>query len=165
MYGKKQWKGREVEGRYSDMMTYFVRELMINENTGRLMPIGIDGIDVDKLTDYPHYYFTVEYMQHVLKDAITGNTPTRELDIIRKILDTTNCVVTIETNDVLFNLIPTDLFNRCHVIYRIQSEIVQKLKDTDTLSIDAGWYRCHMVAKMHFQETTPASYKYDENEL
>lgn len=159
MYGKKQWRGRECEGRYSDMMTYFVRDLIINENNGRIIPVGQGGIDVDKLTDYPHYYFTVEYMQRVTE---TFTTPSMELDIIRKILDTTNCVVTIETNDTLFKLIPTDLFNRCHVIYRIQSEIVQKLKDTDTLSIDAGWYRCHMIAKMNLQETTPDSYKYDE---
>ena len=27
MYNKKQWKGREVEGRYSDLMTMFVRDL------------------------------------------------------------------------------------------------------------------------------------------
>ena len=27
MYGKDQWRGREVEGRYADMMTYFVRDL------------------------------------------------------------------------------------------------------------------------------------------
>ena len=30
MYGKHQWKGREVEGRYSDMMTFFVRDLNHN---------------------------------------------------------------------------------------------------------------------------------------
>jgi hypothetical protein len=27
MYGKNQWRGREVEGRYSDMMTWFIRSL------------------------------------------------------------------------------------------------------------------------------------------
>ena len=36
MYGKDQWRGREVEGRYSDMMTYFVRNLG-------------DGINVENL--------------------------------------------------------------------------------------------------------------------
>jgi hypothetical protein len=30
MYGKHQWKGREVEGRYSDLMTFFVRDLNHN---------------------------------------------------------------------------------------------------------------------------------------
>jgi len=28
MYGKKQWRGREVEGRYSDIMTFFIRDLI-----------------------------------------------------------------------------------------------------------------------------------------
>jgi len=55
MYGKDQWIGREVEGRYSDMMTFFVRD------------IG-DGIDVDDLSQYPHYYFTIEYMKKSLLD-------------------------------------------------------------------------------------------------
>ena len=27
MYNKKQWRGRECEGRYSDLMTMFVRDL------------------------------------------------------------------------------------------------------------------------------------------
>jgi hypothetical protein len=48
MYGKDQWRGREVEGRYADMMTYFVRD------------IG-EGIDVKDIQEYPHYYFTIEY--------------------------------------------------------------------------------------------------------
>jgi hypothetical protein len=115
MYGKKQWRGLEVEGRYSDIMTFFVRELINNK-----------------------------------------------LSVIRHILDTTNCAVTIEAaNDTLKN-IPVDLVNRCHIIYRIIDDAVQLLKDTDTLSIDAGWYRCHMISKMHMQETKPTSYMYDE---
>jgi hypothetical protein len=32
MYGKKQWRGLEVEGRYSDIMTFFVRELDDDKN-------------------------------------------------------------------------------------------------------------------------------------
>jgi hypothetical protein len=56
---------------------------------------------------------------------------------------------------------PPDLVNRCHIIYRIQDKALQVLKDTDTLSIDAGWYRCHMIAKMHMQETKPANYMFD----
>jgi hypothetical protein len=77
MYGKKQWRGREVEGRYSDLMTFFVRELINNK------------LDVDKYTTYPHYYFTIEYMKKIHDND-------QYLSIIRHILDTTNCVVTIE---------------------------------------------------------------------
>jgi hypothetical protein len=84
------------------------------------------------------------------------------IDIIRNILDNTNAVVTIEANKDILTDISTDLFNRCHIIYRIEDTALQLLKATDTLSIDAGWYRCHMIAKMHMQETTPDSYKFDE---
>jgi hypothetical protein len=145
MYGKKQWRGLEVEGRYSDIMTFFVRELINNK------------LSVKEYKDYPHYYFTIEYMRQLI-----FHDNSQYLSVIRHILDTTNCAVTIEAaNDTLKN-IPVDLVNRCHIIYRIIDDGVQLLKDTDTLSIDAGWYRCHMISKMHMQETKPTSYMYDE---
>jgi hypothetical protein len=143
MYGKKQWRGREVEGRYSDIMTFFVRELVNNK------------LEVKSYTEYPHYYFTIEYMRQIEDNA-------QYLSIIQHILDTTNCAITIEAAKDTLKNIPVDLVNRCHIIYRIQDDAVQLLKDTDTLSIDAGWYRCHMIAKMHMQETKPTSYMYDE---
>ena len=96
MYGKQQWRGREVEGRYSDIMTFFVRELG-------------DGIDVEYLNEYPHYYFTIEYMERCFEN-------TAEINAIREILDTTNCAVTIEATADTIERIPPDLFNRCHVM-------------------------------------------------
>jgi hypothetical protein len=142
MYGKKQWRGREVEGRYSDMMTYFVRDAK-------------DKLDVKVLQEYPHYYFTIEYMLKCFED-------TDKVAIIREILDTTNCAVTIEANDKTIERIPPDLFNGCHIIYRIQDTAVQKLKDTDTLSIDAGWYRVSQVTKCNMMHINPDNYKFDE---
>jgi hypothetical protein len=141
MYGKAQWKGKEVEGRYSDMMTYFVRDLEF-------------GFHED-LNEYPHYYFTIEYMKKCYEE-------TDEINQIRHILDETNCVVTIEANDITLKRLPPDLFNRCHIIYRIHDENVQKLKKTDTLSIDAGWYRVHQIMKCNLMEINPDDYKFDE---
>ena len=143
MYGKDQWIGREVEGRYSDMMTFFVRD------------IG-DGIDVDDLSQYPHYYFTIEYMKKSLLDN------DKYLPAIREILDTTNNVVTLEASNATFDALPPDLFNRCHIIYRINDGAVQKLKETDTLSIDAGWYRVHQITKCNMMEINPDNYKFDQ---
>jgi len=144
MYGKDQWIGREVEGRYSDMMTFFVRD------------IG-DGIDVDDLSQYPHYYFTIEYMKKSLLDD-----DDKYLPAIREILDTTNNVVTLEASNATFDALPPDLFNRCHIIYRINDGAVQKLKETDTLSIDAGWYRVHQATKCNMMEINPDNYKFDQ---
>ena len=144
MYGKDQWTGREVEGRYSDMMTFFVRKLG-------------DGINVDDLSQYPHYYFTIEYMQKSILDD-----DNRYLPAIREILDTTNSVVTLEASNATFGVLPPDLFNRCHIIYRIKDDAVQKLKKTDTLSIDAGWYRVHQIMKCNLMEINPDDYKFDE---
>ena len=142
MYKKQQWRGREVEGRYSDIMTLFVRELG-------------DGIDVEDLHDYPHYYFTIEYMQNCFENS-------KQIAAIREILDETNCAVTIEANTETIKRIPPDLFNRCHIIYRIQDDAVQFLKDTDTLSIDAGWYRVSQITKCNMMHINPDNYKFDE---
>jgi hypothetical protein len=148
MYNKKQWAGREVEGRYSDLMTMFIRELEqnVNENS--------HGLCVDNLSDYPHYYFTIEYMRKCSEN-------TQYIHTIRWILDSSNMAVTIEADKDTLERIPPDLVNRCHIIYRICDNALQVLKDTDTVSIDAGWYRCHMIAKMHMQETKPANYIHD----
>jgi hypothetical protein len=145
MYGKKVWKGLEVEGRFSDIMTVFVRELIDNK------------LPVNDLKEYPHYYFTIEYIASMIESR-----DSKHFLAIREILDTTHAVVTIEANKATLKGISTDLVNRCHIIYRIQDDALQLLKATDTVSIDAGWYRCHMIAKMHMQETTPDSYKFDE---
>jgi hypothetical protein len=142
MYGKKQWRGLEVEGRYSDIMTFFVRDLV----NGKL--------DVKNITEFPHYYFTIEYMSKC-------SDQTTEIQIIRDILDTTNCAVTIEANSETIKQIPPDLFNRCHIIYRIQDDVMQRLKDTDTLSIDAGWYRVSQITKCNMMHINPDNYKFD----
>lgn len=142
MYGKHQWRGREVEGRYADLMTLFVRELG-------------NGIQVKDLQEYPHYYFTIEYMKRCFEN-------TAEVEAIRNILDSSNCAVTIEANTDTIRRIPPDLINRCHIIYRIQDDALQVLKDTDTLSIDAGWYRVHQITKCNMMEINPSNYKFDE---
>ena len=148
MYGKKQWKGREVEGRYSDLMTFFVRELDFSNKNSY-------GLDIKNLNEYPHYYFTIEFMKKSLKEE-------HYLETLRWILDNSNSAVTMEANEETLTAIKPDLFNRCHVIYRISDPYLEMLKATDTLSIDAGWYRVHQVTKCNMMEISPDNYKFDE---
>ena len=148
MYGKHQWKGREVEGRYSDMMTFFIRDLNHNMRSTY-------GLEVKNLNEYPHYYFTIEYMKKSMKDD-------KYLETLRWILDESNSVVTIEASNETVDTIKPDLFNRCHIIYRIADPYLEMLKATDTLSIDAGWYRVHQVTKCNMMEISPDIYKFDE---
>ena len=97
MYGKNQWKGREVEGRYSDLMTFFVRELdFTNKNSY--------GLDIKNINEYPHYYFTIEFMKKSLKEE-------HYLETLRWILDNSNSAVTIEANEETLTAIKPDLFN------------------------------------------------------
>jgi hypothetical protein len=148
MYGKNQWKGREVEGRYSDLMTFFVRELEFNNKNSY-------GLDIKNVNEYPHYYFTIEFMKKSLKEQ-------HYLETLRWILDNSNSAVTIEANEETLTAIKPDLFNRCHIIYRISDPYLEMLKATDTLSIDAGWYRVHQVTKCNMMEISPDNYKFDE---
>ena len=135
MYGKRYWYGKEVEGRLSDIETEFVR--------GQL-PKNYE--------EYPHVYFTIEYIEMC---CTHGNW-----DDIHNILETRQ-YVTVEANSKTMAKIPMSIFNRAHVIYRIQDEFVAKLKNTDTLSIDAGWYRVHQITKCNMMEINPDDYKFD----
>lgn len=151
MYGKKQWRGREVEGRYSDLMTYFVRELYEDD-------------DIEEIVDlYPHFYFTIEYVTKMIDPTMGAGTRDRHMKVIRAILDKTFNAVTLEANAATLKKIPIDMFNRCHIIYRIQDDAVQHLKDTDTFSVDAGWYRVSQVTKCNMMHINPDNYKFDED--
>ena len=149
MYGKKEWRGKEVEGRYSDIMTYFIRELD-------------KDIETDMIAMYPHFYFTIEYVIKMLSGA--GGSATKEfyLTQIRTILDSSYNAVTLEANSETLKKIPVDLINRCHIIYRVQDDALQYLKDTDTFSVDAGWYRVSQVTKCNMMHINPDNYKFDE---
>lgn len=149
MYGKKQWKGKEVEGRYSDIMTYFIREID-------------KDIDAEIIAMYPHFYFTIEYVTKMLEGAGGATTKEFYLNQIRTILDSSYNAVTLEANSQTLKKIPVDLFNRCHIIYRVQDDALQYLKDTDTFSVDAGWYRVSQVTKLNMMHINPDNYKYDE---
>jgi hypothetical protein len=138
MYAKSYWYGREVEGRYSDIETVFVR-----------------GAIPENYKDYPHIYFTIEYV----RDAIVSNN----WKDVHKILDTKQ-IVTIEADCHTFEKIPMSVFNRAHIIYRIADAFVERLKKTDTLSIDAGWYRVHQITKCHLMQIQPDDYKFDRTE-
>lgn len=135
MYGKSYWYGREVEGRFSDIETVFVRsEVPTN------------------YVNYPHVYFTIEYILKCVKQD--------DWNTIHEILDTRQ-IVTVEATSDIFDHIPMSIFNRAHIIYRIPDSHVAKLKKTDTLSIDAGWYRVHQIMKCNLMEINPDDYKFD----
>ena len=138
MYGKSYWYGKEVEGRLSDIETVFVR-----------------GAVPDNYTEYPHIYFTTEYIEMC---CVHNNWKE-----IHSILETKQ-YVTVEANAKTFEKIPMSVFNRAHIIYRIADPNVTKLKKTDTLSIDAGWYRVHQIMKCNLMEITPDDYKIDRIE-
>lgn len=137
MYGKSYWYGKEVEGRFSDIETVFVRSEV-----------------PDNYVDYPHVYFTIEYIRRALENN-------NMLQPIYNILDTSNKMITIEASNDTIDKIPMSIFNRVHIIYRILDSNVAKLKKTDTLSIDAGWYRVHQIMKCNLMEINPDDYKFD----
>ena len=135
MYGEQYWYGKEVEGRYSDIETVFVRS----------------KVPAD-FNEYPHIYFTIEYVREMIKQDMW--------DTVHLILKT-NQIVTVEATADTLDHIPMSVFNRAHIIYRIPDSHLAKLKKTDTLSIDAGWYRVHQIMKCNLMEINPDDYKFD----
>lgn len=135
MFGKDFWFGKEVEGRFSDVETVFVRKTIPNS-----------------FKDFPHVYFTIEYA----KDCKDNN----EWSSVLNLIDSKQ-IITIEVNSEVLDSLPVPLFQRCHLIYRIQDSNFERLKETDTLSIDAGWYRVYQITKLNMQEIKPDNYKFD----
>lgn len=136
MYNQNVWYGKEVEGRLSDLQTVFIRkgDLPLNH------------------VEYPHIYFTIEYITNCVK--------TNNWDVIHKLLETKK-IVTIEANADTIEKVPMSVFNQVHILYRIHDPFLERLKKTDTLSIDAGWYRCHQIMKCNLQQIVPDDYKFD----
>ena len=137
MYNKGYWYGKEVEGRLSDIETVFVRK-KIPKN----------------YKEYPHIYFTIEY----IRSCIEGDW----FDTIYNLIDTKQ-YITIEADKQTYNKIPIGIYNRVHIIYRIQDDNVRKLKNTDTISLDDDWYRVYQITKCHLMEIQPDNYKYDRD--
>ena len=100
MYGKSYWYGKEVEGRLSDIETVFVR-----------------GQIPKNYKDYPHIYFTIEYMEMA---CVHGNW-----DEIHRILETKQ-YVTIEANEKTM-----DKINDYHLL--VETDF--KKTDLPTISI------------------------------
>jgi len=146
MKGKSHWYGRECEGRFADIDTVFVRK-HIPEN----------------YKEYPHIYFTIEYVRNCNQPYLHP-TPNDAWDDILGILET-NQVVTIEADRNTIKDIPLGVFNRVHIIYRIEDRYpIDLLKSTDTISIDTGKYASIQSMKGCMQRITPDDYKYDRNE-
>jgi hypothetical protein len=99
----------------------------------------------------------------MIDPTMGAGTRERHMKVIRAILDKTFNAVTLEANSATLKKIPIDMFNRCHIIYRIQDDAVQHLKDTDTFSVDAGWYRVSQVTKCNMMHINPDNYKFDED--
>jgi hypothetical protein len=148
MKGKSNWYGRECEGRYADIDTVFVR----TEIPGNYYK-------------YPHIYFTIEYVKNCIQLHQPSNSEdNKRWDAILEILET-NQIVTIEADRHTIKNIPLGVFNRVHIIYRIEDRYpIDLLKNTDTISIDTGKYASIQSMKGCMQRITPDDYKYDRND-
>jgi hypothetical protein len=137
MYNESYWIGKEVEGRYKDIYTIFFRK----------------DYKKELIAEYPHVYFTIEFINDCIKK--------QDFKCIEDIIHTTKKTITIEANRECLNDIPLSIFNHVHIIYRIKDINIERLKQTDTVSVDADWYRVYQVTKMQMIKTYPDDYKYD----
>ena len=131
------WFGPEVEGRLSGIETMFVR------NT---VPV------VTKLI--PHVYFTVEFVR--------ANKP-ENWDAMRTMRFEEGKIVSIEVDDGCFENVPADLFNACHIIYRVKGKFMDRLKKLDTVTVDVRPYNIFWASKDHMTHVPPDAYGVDKD--
>lgn len=135
MKGYSFWYGREVEGRYTDLHTVFMRSKIPS--------------DVEK---YFHLYFTFEAHQNGLLK--------KNWDKLRAWLDKGKAI-SIEVYEKDVDTIPADIFNRAHLLLRIQSPASLKLKKTDTICLHMAEFRILTITKFNMQETQRETYIVD----
>lgn len=127
------WYGREVEGRLTDVHSVFIRNKVPQD-----------------LLSYPHIYFTWQAPIKLFSDA-------KVIELIQKCLNIGKAV-SIEVNDENIGLIPQELINRCHLLYRLSGKMADKLKMTDTICIDIAPFKVLTATKYTMQHTTPDVY-------
>jgi hypothetical protein len=144
MQGTDYWVGREVEGKLSPIPSVFCR-YKIPKN----------------YENYPHIYFTVEYIDLCISD--TGG----ELwNTISNILDDEKQYVTLEVipRQLQNNKIPPSIFNRAHILLRVSCPEFEQLKSTDTVTIDIKPFNVYTITKYNMQKVTSENYVYDRRE-
>lgn len=133
MQGKANWQGKEIEGRYHGLSTYFIRH-----------EIGI-------VPDYVHHlYFTIEFFDN--KDAV---------EQIESWLGE-QFIISIETSKDKYHLLTPNMKVWAHIIYRIDDELPHDLKETDSIFIDKGKYNVLCFIKHQAYKVNPIDYSNDK---
>jgi len=139
MKGLAYWRGLEVEGTWSDIQTLFIRS-EIPKN----------------YKDYPHMYFTFEYVEGCISGKYSWDT-------IADIMDSTKISISLEANDKTLRKIPKRVYNHAHILYRISVPTcdIDYLKKQDCITLDNGEYNTYTASKSILQHVDADSYKFD----
>lgn len=141
MQGTQFWYGREAEGRLTPMPSVFCRNKI-----------------PDDYKDYPHIYFTVEYIDKCITD-----TKKQFWEQISNILDEEKHFVTLEVNQrqLQGDKIPPSIFNRAHILLRVSCPEFEQLKPTDTVTLDIKPFNVYTITKYNMQKVTSNDYVFD----
>ena len=132
MQGKSNWQGKEIEGRFHGLTTYFIRK-EIGE-----IPKGVS-----------HLYFTIEFL-----DTPNG------IEQIESYLGVPY-IVSIETSKDKYHLITPNMKVWAHIIYRIDDAFPHDLKETDSIFIDKEKYNVLCFNKYQAYKVNPIDYSND----
>jgi len=132
MQGKSNWQGKEIEGRFHSMPTYFIRNKI-----GKI-PLFIY-----------HLYFTIEFF-----DTLNG---IKEIETYLG----QKYVVSIEINKEKYNLLTPNMKVWAHIIYRIDDAFPHDLKETDSIFIDKEKYNVLCFTKHQAYKVNSIDYSND----
>jgi len=133
------FKGRELEGRYQEVPTLFVEG---NESYDKI-------VDTAKEHNLGHVYFGA------------NKTEVDWINMLPIIIDVSETyLVTVETTDP--KTVPQEVKGCVHIIWRIENQDMELLKDEDTIKIETKEYvRC--IPKFQMYKNDFTRYKDDED--
>lgn len=139
MINRNFWFGPEVEGRLSGVQTVFVRFKFPDE-----MIIAL----------YPHLYFTIEWCR-------ANDAASKEWGKVREYLFQNRKAITIEVDANCLDNVPPDVFNSSHILCRTSAPVIDRLKPTDTITVDVRPYHIYCVTKQAMMHVSPENYAVD----
>lgn len=136
---RKYWYGKEIEGRFSDVETLFIGTIKAK-------------IEMDKVK-VPHVYFCSPAVEELIKS--------KEWDMVLKMIDNHNKIVTLEVKPGMLKDIPPMVRIRTHILFMLEEEDAQYLTDNDSIKVVYGDYKLYITSIQNMQKVTPDSYKFD----
>ena len=138
---KDYWYGKECEGRFTDIMTFFI---------GNFTP------ETPERPDAPHIYICTP----ATRQLIDGTSPL-DWDWLLNLMIVQEIPVTIEVQPGMLKHIPAMVRVYAHIMFMMEAEDASLLKENDSIKVLYADYSLYCTSIQNMQHVTPDDYKFD----